>query len=749
MRGAKALRPLLCGLVALVWAQAALAAADRVALVIGNGAYQAVTPLDNPLNDAADIGATLEGLGFEVETVTDLDQVGMIRALGGFRARAAEAEIALIYYAGHGIEVEGQNYLIPVDARLATPDAVDFEALRLDTAVRAAEGAGRLSLVIVDACRNNPFAGAEGWAGDTRSLTRGLRPVEPRGDTLVAYAARDGTVAQDGDGRNSPYARALIDSLNEPGVEIGQVFRRVRDRVLASTGRRQEPFVYGSLSAEEIYLHPAVAVIDPAETEAQAWADASATGEADALRGFLDAYPDGRFAAAATRMLALLDRPAPTPAPAPAPAPARDPDLEAWSAASLAGDIASLQGYLDAFPDGRFAATARQMIDAATPEATPDLASLGLPEAVARRVAAIQDPVDLRDARIGDTALVALAGRYDPERADTAQPEAAEAFATVSALFDLKGESFFLPFGIGNFSSYDVKAGLAAARLTRLAQSADTDPLSFASVGVYGASDQTLMLHYLFDRRRCDLAVRLMADTTMGRLDTDTARRDALGRSLPWAAYLNCPPSQAGQVMRVVASLVPEPEALRTGYFRFGTRDLIDRLDGASDAPVAVYVPMPKLALSNSGAPDIRRDLQEELKRLRLYDARVDGVWGAGTARAVRTLCETRSAALLRSARSEAREVSDWTETVRGAPMTKIGYYHLTFARTAGGAPDTQRLTGVTTRFGVDLMRYSDGQVTWCALPTEDGKVLAEFDGDTMAVSYLPLWGPPFRLDTR
>ncbi len=177
MRGAKALRPLLCGLVALVWAQAALAAADRVALVIGNSAYQAVTPLENPLNDAADIGTTLEGLGFEVETVTDLDQVGMIRALGGFRARAAEAEIALIYYAGHGIEVEGQNYLIPVDARLSTPDAVDFEALRLDTAVRAAEGAGRLSLVIVDACRNNPFAGAEGWAGDTRSLTRGLRPV--------------------------------------------------------------------------------------------------------------------------------------------------------------------------------------------------------------------------------------------------------------------------------------------------------------------------------------------------------------------------------------------------------------------------------------------------------------------------------------------------------------------------------------------------------------------------------------------
>ncbi len=228
----------------------------RVALVIGNSAYLTAGALANPKNDATAIAKALEKAGFgDVTLVTDLDNSGMRKALKAFSRKAAGADIAAVYYAGHGVEVAGQNYLIPVDAELAQAGDVEHEAIGLSSVLSTVEGANRLRLVILDACRNNPFklAGSEG----KRSVGRGLARVEPQGgNTLVAYSAREGTVALDGpEGENSPFATALIKAMEEP-QDVRIMFGQVRDEVLASTGRNQEPFIYGSLGGGIISLLP-------------------------------------------------------------------------------------------------------------------------------------------------------------------------------------------------------------------------------------------------------------------------------------------------------------------------------------------------------------------------------------------------------------------------------------------------------------------------------------------------------------
>jgi uncharacterized caspase-like protein len=165
----------------------------------------------------------------------------------------------VIYYAGHGIEMGGRNYLIPVDARLQTDRDVEFEAVPLDQVLSSTEGARKLRLILLDACRENPFARQMRRTVAARAIGRGLARIEPDGGTLVAYAAKDGEVALDGEGQNSPFVTALIRHIATPGVEINKLFRLVRDDVLAATGRKQEPFVYGSLPGEDFYFIPPVA----------------------------------------------------------------------------------------------------------------------------------------------------------------------------------------------------------------------------------------------------------------------------------------------------------------------------------------------------------------------------------------------------------------------------------------------------------------------------------------------------------
>jgi tetratricopeptide (TPR) repeat protein len=229
----------------------------RVALVIGNGNYSAVAQLPNPSRDAEKIAETLRSVGFTNVTVAnDLTHDTFNATLRKFAREADGADWAVVYYAGHGIEVNNTNYLVPIDASLAVDRDLEFEAVPLDRVVRSVEGAKKLRIVILDACRENPFDAKMQRTTSTRSVSRGLARVEPEGGTLIAYAAKAGEVALDGDSENSPFVIALTDRMKTPGLEIGKLFRLVRDDVLSATGRKQEPFLYGSLPGDDLFVVP-------------------------------------------------------------------------------------------------------------------------------------------------------------------------------------------------------------------------------------------------------------------------------------------------------------------------------------------------------------------------------------------------------------------------------------------------------------------------------------------------------------
>ena len=250
-------------LAVVLWSALPVAAqaGGRVALVIGNSAYAHEKRLPNPGNDAADVGKAFERLGYSVTWLEDAEQSELRDALGNFKRAAGASDVAVVFYAGHGIEVDGRNFLIPVDAALADDGDVEYEAVPLDLVMRAVGGARRLGLVMLDACRDNPFAKKMQSAGSTRSIGRGLARVAPSGGTLVAYAAEDGKTAADGDGRNSPYTGALLAYLEEPGLEVSWLFRKVRAEVERTTGGSQTPIEYGKLPDEPVYLASASAPI--------------------------------------------------------------------------------------------------------------------------------------------------------------------------------------------------------------------------------------------------------------------------------------------------------------------------------------------------------------------------------------------------------------------------------------------------------------------------------------------------------
>jgi Caspase domain/Tetratricopeptide repeat len=230
---------------------------NRVALVIGNDHYANVAALSNPRQDAALVAAALKMSGFtSVTLLEDLGRDGFVSAIKAFQDQADKADWAVVYYAGHGVEIDGTNYLIPVDAKLKTDRDVPDEAIPLDRVMSAIAGAHKLKLVVLDACRNNPFAPQMKLSGARRSIARGLSRVEPVGATLVVYAAKEGTTAQDGDGADSPFAVSFARRLKQPGVEINMALRFVRQDVLDQTGNQQEPFVYGSLPPTNFYFVP-------------------------------------------------------------------------------------------------------------------------------------------------------------------------------------------------------------------------------------------------------------------------------------------------------------------------------------------------------------------------------------------------------------------------------------------------------------------------------------------------------------
>ncbi len=237
--------------------QSALAQ-KKVALLIGNSAYTSVSPLRNPGNDVALMARTLKDAGFDsVETAIDLDDRALRQALRAFEERALDADVGVVFYSGHGIEMSGQNYLIPVNAKLASDLDVEDEAIPLDRVLKAVDGVRRLKLVILDACRDNPFLTTMKRSVGSRSIGRGLAKVEPQSTgTLIAYAAKAGTTATDGVGNNSPFTSALAKHLTKPGLDVRWALGSVRDDVMAATGQKQEPFVYGSLGGASLMLGP-------------------------------------------------------------------------------------------------------------------------------------------------------------------------------------------------------------------------------------------------------------------------------------------------------------------------------------------------------------------------------------------------------------------------------------------------------------------------------------------------------------
>jgi hypothetical protein len=247
----------LAGALALLSASPALAD-KRVALVIGNSAYQNVTALDNPTKDAALMAETLTGLGFSLvggKAQLNLDKSAMDSAVQNFGRQVQGADVALFYYAGHGVQVAGSNYLVPVNANPTREADVDFQMLDANLVLRQMQGAGtRLNLVILDACRNNPFGGR-----GLRSADGGLAQMRAPGGTLISYATQPGNVAQDGSDGHSPYTRALAATLKQPGLDVFQTFNRVGLVVQRDTGGSQQPWVSSSPIDGTFYFVPPAA----------------------------------------------------------------------------------------------------------------------------------------------------------------------------------------------------------------------------------------------------------------------------------------------------------------------------------------------------------------------------------------------------------------------------------------------------------------------------------------------------------
>lgn len=228
----------------------------RIALVIGNSRYKNAPLLPNPQRDATMVADALKRTGFaEVTLQIDLSREALASALQKFARSASTADWAVVYFAGHGMEIGGINYLIPVDATLETDRDVEFEAVPLNQVLNVVTGATALRLVVLDACRINPFANSMKRQLATRSVERGFARTEPNPGTLVVYAAKDGEVASDGNGNNSPFTTAFVHNLEKPGLEIGRLFRLVGDDVRAATRGAQTPYTYGALSGrDEFYF---------------------------------------------------------------------------------------------------------------------------------------------------------------------------------------------------------------------------------------------------------------------------------------------------------------------------------------------------------------------------------------------------------------------------------------------------------------------------------------------------------------
>jgi hypothetical protein len=311
----------------------------RVALVIGNSAYKNVAALENPRNDAKLIADTLRGLGFVLVgggAQPDLDKLSLDRAVQEFGRQLAGADVGLFYYAGHGLQVGGENYLVPVDANPSREVDVDFQMLDTNLLLRQMQAAGtRLNIVILDACRNNPFGGralavARGREQEDarlRGATSGLAEMPVAEGTLISFSTQPGSVARDGAGANSPYAKALAEAIRKPGLSVLDAFNQIGLQVKNETNGSQRPWVSYSSIANFFFIAAAPPVAPPApsvDAAERAWNAARNSKSPAVLEEFIRRFGDSFYAALArerldqlkANQLAVASPPAAAPEPA-------------------------------------------------------------------------------------------------------------------------------------------------------------------------------------------------------------------------------------------------------------------------------------------------------------------------------------------------------------------------------------------------------------------------------------------------
>lgn len=367
----------------LMTAQPQASAGDRIALVVGNSDYRKAPKLINPANDAADMATSLGRLGYTVKHLADLDYNRFRQALIEFGNAAKTADKAVIFFAGHGVEMDGKNWLIPVDAEIKSEVDVYAEAINLETLIDISVMPKIIGLVVLDSCRNDPFettkVAAAGRALSSRPTatkggadpasrpsgapptaaagTRGLAPVEVSDNVLVAFAAAAGTTASDGAGRNSPYSGSLLRHVETPQLEINYLFRIVHDEVWKETGT-QEPAIYGTLPKGDIYLNgdAAIAVSDDgADAEQLAWEFVRTTNEIATLRRFAEQFPAGSHIVEVNDRIAQL----------------KAAEDNAWTIVERQKSLAAYRAYLDLYPYGEHVESARVTLASLEKSAKP------------------------------------------------------------------------------------------------------------------------------------------------------------------------------------------------------------------------------------------------------------------------------------------------------------------------------------------------------------------------------------------
>jgi uncharacterized caspase-like protein len=366
-------------------------AEERIALVVGNGAYSSVAPLANPVSDATLIARKLEGLGFQVKLLTDSNLIEIKKGISHFgrELRAAGKDATgLFYYAGHGVQSFGANYLLPVDTSLTDAADLDLVAVEASSILRQMFSAkNNTNIVILDACRNNPLVDIPEF-GDN-----GLAEMKAPTGTYLAYATSPGKVALDGSNGNSPFTAALAQEMAIPGAPIEEVFKRVRVKVLQQTGGAQIPWDTSSLTNQFYFTQPIV--LSEAEmAEQRMWDSAKFSRDILQISLFLRSYPDSLYGNEAKSLLSELANElsssgkkeklfATRPVTSPAAAKINDSEKELIEKAQISGEIADYEAYMTRFPNGIYAelaqyeiATLREKLAAETvPAKTEDLAS--------------------------------------------------------------------------------------------------------------------------------------------------------------------------------------------------------------------------------------------------------------------------------------------------------------------------------------------------------------------------------------